>query len=186
MKTSNNNKKLIFVKSMSLFILVIFLSTNIFAMNFPDIGKPAVNLKKITIQNYIIGLNSDNEGLRTSCIYFSAQYKIAEASDILKGQFENEQNPKIKLLLFHALNQIGDEMAVLTVKNYLRGITSDNTGLRKSCITFAGKYKISEAIDTLTDQLNIENDPEIHKLISNALFEIRTENVNSNFAENNK
>ena len=88
MKTSNNNKKLIFVKSMSLFILVIFLSTNIFAMNFPDIGKPAVNLKKITIQNYIVGLNSDNEGLRTSCIFFSAQYKIAEASDILKGQFE--------------------------------------------------------------------------------------------------
>jgi hypothetical protein len=186
MKANNNKKKIILIIGIMLFGLLLLSSPNIFAKENPDEQKPSTTLTKLIIQNYMNGLCSDNEGLRKSCIYFSGKYKISESVSTLKAQYEAEKNPEIKLLLFHSLNQIGEKYAVSTVKNYLKGLCSENEGLRKSCITFVGKYQISEAINTLTCQLQKENNPEIQGLISIAVNEITSGNDLHSIAEKGK
>lgn len=183
MRTSNNKKPTLFFMGILIFGLLIFSGVNIYADQLPDIHKPSASLTKLIIQNYIKGLQSDNVGLRNSCIFFSVKYNISESLSTLKDLYEKEENMETKVLIFHALNQLGDKKAVSTVKNYLKGLTSDNEGLRKSCISFVGQYKITEAVNTLIEEQQKETNPEIKGLISLALNEINSENDLLNFAE---
>lgn len=56
--------------------------------------------------------------------------------------------------------------------NFMNGLKSENTGLRKSCIYFAGKYKISSAVIPLMAQLRKEKDIDTKILLALALYEI--------------
>lgn len=58
------------------------------------------------------------------------------------------------------------------VGTLLNGINSENDGLKKSSIYFAGKYKIEEAVDVLTAQLSKEDDPATRILIALSLYSI--------------
>ncbi len=58
------------------------------------------------------------------------------------------------------------------VTNLLNGMKSENTGLMKSSIFMAGKYRVSEAVETLTELLADEKDPAVRLLIARALYEI--------------
>lgn len=52
------------------------------------------------------------------------------------------------------------------------GIHSENRGVRESSIIMAGLYKIEEAVDALTDELNNEKDPDTIVLIALSLYNI--------------
>ncbi|MDP4116040.1 MAG: HEAT repeat domain-containing protein [Bacteroidota bacterium] len=54
------------------------------------------------------------------------------------------------------------------------GVKSDNEGLKRSSIYFAGQYKIVEMVKPLTEQLRRENDASVRVLIALSLFEIGT------------
>lgn len=56
--------------------------------------------------------------------------------------------------------------------NILSGIKSDNLGLRKSSIYFAGKYRIKETVNALLEQLEKEEDPSTKILTALALYKI--------------
>ncbi len=58
--------------------------------------------------------------------------------------------------------------------NLLMGIHSDNDGVRKSAIYFAGKYKVIESTEGLIEQLKKEENPGIKVLIALALFEMES------------
>ncbi len=58
------------------------------------------------------------------------------------------------------------------IGNLKMGITSDNPGLKKSSIYFAGKYQVEEIKEVLENQLKIEDDPNIKILIALSLFKI--------------
>lgn len=59
--------------------------------------------------------------------------------------------------------------------NLRMGISSENDGVRKSSIYFAGKYRIQELEDNLIEQLSEENNPAVKVLIALALFEMDSE-----------
>jgi HEAT repeat protein len=59
--------------------------------------------------------------------------------------------------------------------NLLAGIKSDNEGVRRSSIYYAGKYKISEAEQALIEQLKIELNPSTRSLIAFVLYELGSE-----------
>lgn len=61
------------------------------------------------------------------------------------------------------------------LKNLTTAITSENEGLRRSGIYLAGKYKIVEVVDELTEILSEEKDPNNRVLIMLALHEIGTD-----------
>jgi HEAT repeat protein len=58
------------------------------------------------------------------------------------------------------------------VENLNKGIQSDNEGLKRSSMYFAGKYKITSAIPTLIEQLNKEANPSNRILIALVLYKI--------------
>jgi HEAT repeat protein len=61
------------------------------------------------------------------------------------------------------------------IDNLLASIKSDNEGVRRSSIYYAGKYKISEAEQVLIEQLKIERNSSIRTLIAVVLYELGSE-----------
>ena len=61
------------------------------------------------------------------------------------------------------------------VENLKVGIKSDNSGLKKSSIYFAGYYRIKETVPVLTEQIKKESDPKIRVLIALVLYKIGDE-----------
>ncbi|HCY75692.1 MAG TPA: hypothetical protein DHV28_07195 [Ignavibacteriales bacterium] len=62
---------------------------------------------------------------------------------------------------------------VYALDNLKSGINSENTGVRKCSIYFAGKYKIREVVSTLIERLEKENEPSVRLLIAYSLYEIK-------------
>jgi hypothetical protein len=58
------------------------------------------------------------------------------------------------------------------IKNLLAGINSENSGLKRSSVYFAGKYKLTDAINTLADQLTKVENANTRLLIALALYQI--------------
>ena len=56
--------------------------------------------------------------------------------------------------------------------NLIAGIKSENCGIKRSSIYFAGKYRIKEVKDVLLDQLKNENESCIRILLAMVLFEM--------------
>jgi HEAT repeat protein len=58
------------------------------------------------------------------------------------------------------------------LQNLLAGIKSDNEGVQRSSIYFAGKYRIAESESALIEQLNTEENPSTRILIALVLYEL--------------
>ena len=58
------------------------------------------------------------------------------------------------------------------LQNLLAGIKSDNEGVQRSSIYFAGKYRIAESESALIEQLSEEENPSTRILIALVLFEM--------------
>ena len=58
------------------------------------------------------------------------------------------------------------------VGDLVRGIHSENPGLKKSSIYLAGSYQIKEVVEPLVTQLENEKDPETRVLIALVLYRI--------------
>jgi HEAT repeat protein len=61
------------------------------------------------------------------------------------------------------------------LENLVAGIHSDNTGVKRSAIYLAGKYRIAESEEALIAQLKEENDPSTRILIALVLYEMGSE-----------
>ncbi len=72
----------------------------------------------------------------------------------------------LAVLLLSALSY-GQSAAV---KNLEMGIKSDNAGLRRQSVYYAGKYEIKEVVPALRSALEKTNDAETQKLILRALY----------------
>ncbi len=58
------------------------------------------------------------------------------------------------------------------LQNLLAGIKSDNEGVQRSSIYFAGKYRIAESESALIEQLSKEENPSTRILIALVLYEM--------------
>ena len=63
------------------------------------------------------------------------------------------------------------------IQTLLNGINSENPGLKRSSIYFAGYYKIEAAVEELRSEMINSNDPNIKILAALALYEIGNEDV---------
>lgn len=76
--------------------------------------------------------------------------------------------------IFAKDNKSKSEIPEVFIKNLAVGITSDCSGLKKSCIYFAGFYEIEGMVKPLVNQFTKEADPDIRVLIALALYKIGT------------
>jgi len=58
------------------------------------------------------------------------------------------------------------------ISNLRIGITSENLGLRKSAVYFAGKYEVDEVLLDLMGQLDKEDNASVRILIAHSLYKI--------------
>lgn len=58
------------------------------------------------------------------------------------------------------------------VKSLIQGIQSENMGLRRSAIFYAGQYRLEATVDCLIEELQKENDPATKILIALSLYKI--------------
>jgi hypothetical protein len=64
------------------------------------------------------------------------------------------------------------KLSKAAIENLKLGVKFDNEGVRKCCIYFVGKYKISELKEDLMDQLIKEENPRIRILIALSLYQL--------------
>jgi hypothetical protein len=74
----------------------------------------------------------------------------------------------------NSTNKTKSEIPEVFIKNLAVGINSDCTGLKKSCIYFAGFYEIEAMVEPLVNQFAKETDPDTRVLIALALYKIGT------------
>ena len=60
----------------------------------------------------------------------------------------------------------------LAIENLIKGIKSDNEGLKRDCIYFAAVFGNKEVVDVLKDELETENNPSTRVLIALALYKL--------------
>jgi hypothetical protein len=65
--------------------------------------------EKNEIENLLMGIRSDNPGLKKSAIYMSGKYEVSECSGVLIQQLKTEKDASVKVLIALALYRIGSE-----------------------------------------------------------------------------
>lgn len=61
------------------------------------------------IENYRIGLNSGNDGIMKSCVYFAGKYRMHEVCPDLLNVIEKYENVELCKLALWSLYQIGND-----------------------------------------------------------------------------
>ena len=112
MGPGNHKRSIIFITSLLLIGMLIYSTANVFAQTKQEQTCLKKSPSDAAIKNYLKGLNSDNDGLRKSCIYYAGKYKINEAVDLLKEQLSKEEDQETSLLLVMALYQILEKNAL--------------------------------------------------------------------------
>lgn len=68
--------------------------------------------------------------------------------------------------------QVQESFSEKEIENLISGINSENNGLIRSSVYFAGKYQIEEVVETLVDKLDKEEDPSNIILIAMTIYKI--------------
>jgi HEAT repeat protein len=72
-------------------------------------AQPKERLSKNELQNLVMGINSENPGLKRSSIYFAGYYKIENLVDELTNVMVNDEDANTRILAALALYEIGNE-----------------------------------------------------------------------------
>ncbi len=80
-------------------------------------------------------------------------------------------------------NDNKDIASEANIQNLTKGIKSENIGLKKHCIYFAGKYKIIQLSGELKKQYKKEKNNSVKRLILFSLYEIKNDNAMKDFYE---
>ena len=84
-----------------------------------------VELPDIAIVNILNGIQSDNHGVKISCIYFAGKYKIVEVSQYLVEEMKNSDNEELCQMLVWSLYQISDESCCKKLKTIFENHPSE-------------------------------------------------------------
>ena len=83
------------------------------------ITNSGITLPENSVKNYRLGLESNNNGIIMSCVYYAGKYQINEFCNDLIKIIENSENIEICKMAVWSLYQIGDISACKKLKVYL-------------------------------------------------------------------
>jgi HEAT repeat protein len=121
-------------------ILFFFLITDSFGQNqkISDLSK-----HKYALQNLVIGIHSENEGVRESSIYFAGQYRLIDTEDALIEQLKVEKESNIRVLIGLALYRMNSEKGM----NELQRLASkdENPRVRRMSSAIYNEYLVNNS-----------------------------------------
>ncbi len=100
----------------TLFVFVMVFTALSYARILPKVSKADAAYFRIE-NNYLKGLNSDNQQLKISCAYFLGEMQSKKAVIPLMAMFRNSKNDGAKLVAAWSLLKIGDARGVYLVKS---------------------------------------------------------------------
>jgi hypothetical protein len=116
------------------------LVTNTFGQNqkISEISK-----HKYALQNLLMGIQSENAGVRESSIYFAGQYRFIDAEDALINQLKVEKDSEIKVLIGLALFRMNSEKGM----NELQRLASsdENPRVRRMSYAIYNEYLVNNS-----------------------------------------
>ncbi len=98
----------------AVFILTAFISAT--SVDAQETSISNITSGKYALKNLLAGIQSQNEGVRRSSIYFAGKYKIAEAEKTLIDQLHREKNAGTRILIALVLYEMGSVDGLLEVK----------------------------------------------------------------------
>jgi HEAT repeat protein len=105
----------------------------------PDIRQAIGEIRyEQAVQNLLIGLSSDNDGLRRSSAYILGELKSDESVIPLMGALKSHKDPNTRIVAALSLCKIGDARGVFAVKQEVR--FDDSEKVRRSCAWFYNQY----------------------------------------------
>ena len=130
---------------MTKLILVLF-SLNIFSTFAGNDQEGKV--KDSAIESLLMGINSDNFGLRTSAANMLGELKCEKAIIPLMRMLKSEIKESARIVAALALLKIGNEKGIFAIKQAIR--FDDSKRVRKLCTNFYNAYlQKSTAVDLL-------------------------------------
>ena len=106
------------------------------------ISNSEVKIPQNSIDNLILGIQSENCGVCRSCIYFVGKYKIDEAVNTLIERVRDETNPQIRILIAITLYQIGNKHGIFELDKM--GYDDPDHYVRKICRNIYNEYLANE------------------------------------------
>lgn len=100
--------------------------------------KAKTQIKDNTVETLIMGLNSDNVGLKSSSAYMIGELQLSEAVIPLLRVLHNEKNEEVRIAAALALYKIGSPIAIYAVKQTIR--FDESKRVSKLCASFYSEY----------------------------------------------
>jgi len=133
-------------KSVLVLILGMVLSSTLFAQN----SLAEFTKHKYALDNLIMGIHSENEGVRKSAIYFAGKYKVEETAGVLIAQLNNEENASIRVLIALALFEMDSKEGLDAVRKL--SVNDDNLKVRRMAAFIYKEFVNSNSAGKVTSR----------------------------------
>lgn len=127
---------------------IVILTVSLLLLGTISIFAQGTNSNKIlplsneAIDNYLVGIQSDNFGVRVSCAYFLGEYNVSEGIIPLMKMLHNEKSEAARIIAALSLTKIGSDKAVFAVKQAARFDESER--VRNLCAKFYNSFTYVE------------------------------------------
>jgi len=123
-------------KFTAIVLLALFLASTSIAFAEPKIKD---QIKDNTIKTLIVGLESDNIGLKSSSAYMIGELQISDGIIPLLRMLHNENNEDLRIAAALALYKIGSPTSIFAVKQAIR--FDESKRVSKHCANFYSEYQ---------------------------------------------
>ena len=125
--TNNTHRKVSRVLGITLTVFFVMSSF----LNSQTVSNQRAELPEYAVKNILIGIESENDGLKMSCIYFAGKYKIFEASQSLVEEIKSSNDDELSKMLAWSLYQIGNDSCWEELQTFVKNHPSKK--LRDFC-----------------------------------------------------
>jgi len=136
---------------MKLMLIIIF-SVSIALITLDISAKPKikVNVTKNTVSSLMIGLASDNVGLKSSSAYMIGELQLSKAVIPLMRILREDENEDLRITAALALYKIGTPLAINAVRQAIK--FDESKRVSKHCANFYYEYSRNKISD---EEINI-------------------------------
>ena len=93
--------------------------------------------------NYLVGVNTENLGLKVSAAYYLGERKSQKAVIPLMDMLRSESSPEARIMAALSLYKIGDERGIFAIKRAIE--YDENEQVKKMCGILYQMYEVEKS-----------------------------------------
>jgi len=105
---------------------------------------------KYALKNLVAGIQSENNGVKRSSIYFAGKYRVAEAEDALIAQLKEETDPSTRILIALVLYEMGSEDGLVEVQSL--SLNDEDAKVRRMATQIYNEYLVNDSEGSFTSK----------------------------------